>query len=786
MTTPPEADLEAHLSAQLPKIFPHIAPGEIDHQTRLVLRFGRNEIVVKGDTQWKKEGRADIILNHKGKPIAVVELKRAGVKLTRDDVHQGRNYARVLNDPAPLVVVTNGTDTWLIDAYTGDDLAGDSVEADQLQELFANASKIAAEKRQSAIEALLGTDSSVWAPAVQMASDKIIDRLSTRDGDVRKPFGRFHFLRQAAFTAVAAFDKGAKTFIIEGGPLTGKTNALKSFSIVTEEVDPKYAMLFVRASVAQSSLFERLADVLTLQLGWEIEAKDARSWLRRFASKADGPALVIAVDGVTKDSLIAKELESFAEAGFGDRLKFLITTERSDDLLTSGRDASALSEDAFGIELGPLADNEFRAATTLLKKAGVGFDRGAELSRAHRLPWILRAEVGDVPEKIPYGREIRLPASVGVEIVWIARARLKGLTEIQRHLRDLARALVSSTSRKSAELTLGQIGGFIIPIDDLDQIGRAAMDVLVRDGWAREYRHAGGEDVLITTVPEFFMAELCDVVSRELEGRLGDPADAAAWLSDVCSGLFLGDVIGAQAIVDCTQRLGYFPRLVIEHLLEDRPEVRKMGAALIALALRDGSLLYLNIDDDGAITPSDKNGVAIGETMKSDPAEGLGQTYGGLTSWAMLAQLTRVPMASGSKWYDRVDLALLLELGTCPFPLVHVSNDPLGVMVHDLGEHGETLAREHALADPITMSMRHLFAREWRDLDDFLSAMLAESSAVLLVRAHNALHALEGSYDPDLSAWAEKMLSDTILPEIEKLLKGPAQAEAVSENEKLE
>ena len=75
MTTPPEADLEAHLSAQLPKIFPHIPPGDIDHQTHLALRFGRNEITVNGETKWKKEGRADIVLNHKGKPIAVIEQR---------------------------------------------------------------------------------------------------------------------------------------------------------------------------------------------------------------------------------------------------------------------------------------------------------------------------------------------------------------------------------------------------------------------------------------------------------------------------------------------------------------------------------------------------------------------------------------------------------------------------------------------------------------------------------------------------------------------------------------
>ncbi len=776
MTTPPEADLEAHLSAQLPKIFPHIPPGDIDHQTHLVLRFGRNEITVNGETKWKKEGRADIVLNHKGKPIAVIELKRAGVKLTRDDVDQGRNYARVLEHPAPLVVVTNGSDTWLIDAYSGEDLAGDSVEADQLRELFANASKIAAEKRQAAIEALLGTDSSVWESAVQMATDRVIDRLSTWDDDLRKPFGRFHFVRQAAQAAIDAFESGKKVVVLEGAPLTGKTNALKSFSVLTDVLEPKFAMLFVMASMAHSRLFERLADVLTSELGWEIEGKDARTWLRRFASKAEGPTLVVAVDGVAKGSLVAKELETFAESGFGDRLKFLVTTESADDVLMSGRDVSALAEAAVSFRMSPLTADEFHQSRASLVKRGVGFDRGAELSRVHRLPWILRAELAQVPKDIPYGREIRLPASIGVELVWYARERLKGLAYIQRPLREIARALVNGATKKSEALVLGQIGGFVVPIDDLDSNGRAAMGTLVADGWAREYRHAGGEDVVMPTVPELFMAELCDVVSRELEARIADPAAAARWLSDTCAGLFLGDVIGAQAIIDCGLRLGSFPQLLIVKLLEDRPEVRTMGAALIAMPLRDGSLMHLKIGEDGSITPSDRSGNAIGRTIPPTPGEGPGQTYGALTSWSILAHLTRRPMASGPELSDRVDLVLIMELGTCPFPLLHVSNELMGVMVHDLGDHGETLAREHALADPVTMSMRHLFAREWEQMDDFISAMLAEDSLVLMVRVHNALHALEDSSNIELSGWASGRLSSTVLPEIKRLMEMPAHS----------
>ncbi|WP_456763170.1 hypothetical protein [Bradyrhizobium sp. USDA 4011] len=48
-------------------------------------------------------------------PLAVLELKRKGSALTEADVEQGLSYASVIRPRFPLVVVTNGDETRILE-----------------------------------------------------------------------------------------------------------------------------------------------------------------------------------------------------------------------------------------------------------------------------------------------------------------------------------------------------------------------------------------------------------------------------------------------------------------------------------------------------------------------------------------------------------------------------------------------------------------------------------------------------------------------------------------------
>jgi type I site-specific restriction endonuclease len=104
-----EAELEAKVRAAVCKALPWVPESALTHQVRFSFAIGRAKIDVDGSTT--TEERTDILVQLHGKPLAVFELKRPGLELTADDEAQGLSYAKVMDPPYPLVIITNGDDT---------------------------------------------------------------------------------------------------------------------------------------------------------------------------------------------------------------------------------------------------------------------------------------------------------------------------------------------------------------------------------------------------------------------------------------------------------------------------------------------------------------------------------------------------------------------------------------------------------------------------------------------------------------------------------------------------
>ena len=102
ITAATEANFEARLSAVLTHALRFIPPGSIRHQLQFSIRLGHKDVQVDGSVGAVAFGRLDILLVHKDRPLAVLELKRPGLPLDDEDRRQGLSYARLLEPMAPL------------------------------------------------------------------------------------------------------------------------------------------------------------------------------------------------------------------------------------------------------------------------------------------------------------------------------------------------------------------------------------------------------------------------------------------------------------------------------------------------------------------------------------------------------------------------------------------------------------------------------------------------------------------------------------------------------------
>jgi tetratricopeptide (TPR) repeat protein len=219
-TWPTETDLEAAIPAALQKAFPTLSKSSIRHQTKFSFQVGRTLLEVDGTKQARTEGRADVIAYVGDRPVAVVELKRAGLALTYADGLQGLSYARMLTTQPPLVIVTNGTDTNILATYSGTDWAPAGEDERTLEGLLRSASRVAAEDMKLAISTLMGTDSRIWIQAVRQATARTLEELSGGWSEWQSPFVRdFLVPRRATDDLLRSLQKGTLVDQIERATL---------------------------------------------------------------------------------------------------------------------------------------------------------------------------------------------------------------------------------------------------------------------------------------------------------------------------------------------------------------------------------------------------------------------------------------------------------------------------------------------------------------------------------------------------------------------------------------
>lgn len=771
----PEAELESRLAAALSAAFPNIPREQLVEQRRFTVRLGHETHEFDSAVQWEKSGRADVIIFHDERPLAVLELKREDLALTHADYEQAQSYANQLTPRPPLVVVTNGRETRIYDANTGQLWSGEQDAANAVAHLLANAAKLAAADMRWATEALMGRETGVWVPIVGSATSRLLAEMTDAPGQSDRAFAELLlFPRLSTFAAIKSALAGTTFTIVEGAAQSGKSTCLRELALDTKGSED-LAVLMLRGS--GPGLFQSLANLFASELEWNLTANDARQWLRRMSTGPAGPALLLAIDDVEPGTPMAADLEELASLRPGNKLNVILTTDHAERLANApnGRTQTAVGARAEVIKIGSLGLEEFRTAQQTLANHNISFQQGAEYAEDYRAPWVLRT-IYDYAARDPRHQDpnstLLLSPALGLELVDAARRNYANQADLLRGYRVLARCALADTGARSAELALATANGFVIRQDALSDEAHHAVATLKSKGAVRVYRHAGGEDIVVPTIPAAFLSELADAAGDELSRHAAvDPQEAGTWLGRRLAAVYLGDLIGAQAIRNMAEKPGGFNYGIIDGLLAIEPTEEPIANALLATAAPDGRLIHLKIEGEKAWL-SNRHGDVIGEPV--DLGADRSYTYGNTTAWMILGQLARLPTAMVGDDSQRMDAWILLNIGKCPFPLLRANKEGLGHLVHDLGDCGRVLCRDHGPIEAATQAMADLFSRPWTHADEWVNIAIETESLPLLYRLTIALRTVQLRKIPDLSDWADLVLKERVLPTLTAVLRAPS------------
>jgi hypothetical protein len=783
-TSPTEADLAARIDAAVRAAFPLLPPNGLRHQTSFEFKFGHKVVQIDGAQVSKAQARSDILVFFNDTPLAVLELKREGAPLMREDQEQGLSYARMLHPRPPLVVITNGKQTTTLASHTGLSWEPETPSEAEIKRLIEAAGRIAVAELRHAVKVLLGPASTVWVAAIRKTTETTLEDLTGDWRDAQKPFvAGFSIPRNATRDVLKELSRGKRIVIVSGAPLAGKSSVLRELASTTADSDD-LAVLFVEGD-GGSGLIRIVADILTDALGWHVTSEEARAWLKTM-SRQSGPALVLAIDGISAfRNELRRDIEDLTGAGFRSNLRVVLGM---DDTVTprllrneTGRKATRIGRRASVVPVETLDDREFGETVNLLQEHRILIILGGQSAAEYRVPWVIRSLVANVIAPLLENENLaaRLPPLLGPDLLRTARERFEEDDELRHWFGALAQAVLTDIGggKRPASSILESMVTFSVRRNTARRfVDAAELDKMIDRGLVKRSTNKAGEPVVVPRLPELLASEIASLLSHSLADKLSSAGAevAAEWLIAHSARLALGDVIGAQAILDCAVILGGLPLDFVTHMINAPPRAEKIRPGRRAALLHPiAGLVDLTFRGDGTILA--RTGHRHTVLSPDEDEEFSKETYANVQSWMILAHLAGWPLVAESSdgtIQGRVDPALLTEIGTCPIVLrrplaVHRMN---AVLMHELKGHGSVVSHEAGIVEPITMSMFKFLDREGEGANEWVDEAVGRNSVHLLFRIDIALRIIADHSDPPRAQWAKDILSRVIHPALGRFL----------------
>jgi hypothetical protein len=761
-----EAELEARLAALLKGTLPWLERRAIRLQWRFQLRLGHNKYDVDGRVDFNATGRADVVIFDSDRPIALIELKAPGVALTDEDRKQGVSYGRLLDPIAPLVILSNGSDTKLYSTWTGKSLQRSTLTQGQFEKMIKSVATLAARDVEEAIATLIGPDSAIAVGLINKLSQIAINEMTGAWEDNLRPFAEgLIFSRKAAAQIDFHLSRSSDIVLLSGPPLIGKSNVLRELLAYSHR-RRSVAFLFLEAGSSQHGLFQILAHAFAVHLGWPATANDARQWLRQ-VSHGDSITLIVAIDDVDPDRM-GPELDELASEAFGPRLRLVLScSQRTVARLTrsaTGRQASRIGRRARILELGTLDDEEFVVAARTLDNVRITFVRGAQHAQEYRSPWVLRSIVSHIHAQANYADDslaAAVPSLPGHFLMHLAETRFREDEELRGRYAEFCKALLQDVDEAYEPLAVALVASFTCHRATLlKYLSETELNEALERGEFKSVLLEHDERAVVAQLPELAALLLSNQLGQHLAAMRGQSSLARAeLLARVCSRVFFGDVIGARALHEAARATRGIPSGIIATLLSWSPkEVQIQPGARLALPMGEGVFAEIEVQSDGSMVVKLPDGTT--ERVEAEPELPVG--YDRMIPWLILTYFAATPIAAvdkRGKTVGWVDVGILLPIGRSPIVLHAVRGwEPRALAIHNLPGVGSFVCHNEGIVEPITFAMTQLMSFDTSRGDYLVAEALRERSIPLMFRLYTALQMISGFAGEERRTWAQDLL----------------------------
>lgn len=713
-----EATLEQRIALEIRKCFPFLKKEDITLQKSFSIKLGHKKYLI--------QGRADVMIQHDGTPLAIFELKAPQMKLTTDDYKQCVSYARLTEPITPLSVISNGKETVILNTYTGKKVDADNTNEEIFHQLIKNMGLVAESQLDSAINILLGNSKEVWNKTVQEMNSSGFSRIISKTLDLEFPIcEEFQIERESANELLKQIYLDS-LLIFTGEPSSGKTNVIYQLCQLAGKKDgclPVYVNL-----EEPKSIFQYLANKFSGVLYTPVSKDNFRYWLMNCLCKNPDNRVVFILDNIS--SSVETDWEEIYELIDINKNIFsvlLVMNEQIYDDVKKVKGKNRLNAigKAKHYTLSFLSDKEFHQARRMLyHEFRLCISHGGEYNPEYRKPDVLKLQAVYI-KNMDFDDDIRIytPGILNMNILLSVWENMDD--NIRMGYRKFAKFIIDQGKQEEdIEKRFFAYNSGILFCSDMDLKDKDMQILLERGYIKRKYLRKGDSFIypaLQNVMPVAAAYEIMDFI-------LYQPEDAELYNSLIqYSQLFpYPDLTAALVILFMSKRDEFFISRIIYQLYEDEPAI-DYSAPKRALIKMEKGVFDIDFSKIPCMKNEEDEGVLLGNTLP----------------WLILSDLLAIPFAA-----EDGDLSLWMEMmknvGSFKNVLLRVANLPFdkitGFHVHCFPDKTEVICGKMGIIEPITyaMQMGFLQAPEW--MLEIVRWAVGKEEIPLMTRLSISLH----------------------------------------------